>query len=637
MSYQFYLNGVLIDMPLGFESLSTTITRNEERGVTQEETAELTFIGDGYNALYELSLSNYCGVLPVKILEYCGGGYMEYLNGVILITDCEFNISKCICTATIKDNSYYSRIETNKSIGISPSIVKTKNDLDSDIIDIEFIEIFTPSTGAALGNARMYSVHSVMSKYISFMTDNEVEFRSDILLTGEFKGVMITSGLALATWNTIDDETFRLSFEKMDFQTFFKSISALLNLGWRIEYSGSTPVFRVEDSAFYYNEDISVEVDLSDDLGIVKSYFKEKIYAKVEVGSDTTEDNPTDLEFPEKIVFRGFYKEEYVILGECNTDTTLDLTSQLITSSNVIEGVTLGILTDYDNRWFIIDSDGTLATKTNWLENGQGLFYNELFNNSEVIRRHLGAIPTAIANYITDAEFLFLATLVFTYFIINSNPGAPVPFTFEPLPFTDDTPPEGNDVGNVWSVADYEFRAPLGGIYDFHVHFDFDMVPFLGFSTFQLIYKVYDEGGYTGGGLYATTSNAAFTPVVGNNVVDDYISVYLPAGYKMIVSLYTPYFDGNLNVQLPTLIECTDSTNGNGILETFDPLEYPVINYRFEQFITKAKEVTIKANTNKLIRVTDGKNLIKGWISEVKINAVTGQSIFSLISSNKIQ
>src|SRR4029078_12875721 len=99
------------------------------------------------------------------------------------------------------------------------------------------------------------------------------------------------------------------------------------------------------------------------------------------IGSSTVQ-NVTSLQFPEGIDWLGFKEEEYNVLGNCGSDTTLDLVSDYIISSNVIEDAIETPSNNYEGQFAFIEcreyhTGVHLAIQTNNLTATPPYYYNQ--------------------------------------------------------------------------------------------------------------------------------------------------------------------------------------------------------------------------------------------------------------------
>ena len=111
---------------------------------------------------------------------------------------------------------------------------------------------------------------------------------------------------------------------------------------------------RIEDLAFFYQATNSLTIRNIKDLEVTIN--RDKLFSRIDIGNETS----TTGSFPSanNNFWQVFKKEDYYIAGRSNSDTILDLTTDFITDSNVIEDVFVNANTSYDDDVFIVVGDG---------------------------------------------------------------------------------------------------------------------------------------------------------------------------------------------------------------------------------------------------------------------------------------
>lgn len=630
--YKFFFDNIQVSEPLNWDSLAFSITRdNESSGLLVQSDSDVTFGGDSYTYLYEKSLADgYCSQVTYSIYEDCtnNGDYTLTDTGIIFISDCEFELDKCVCKTKLQDDGYYSKINNNKSI--ETSVVVGKSKLGNDITPVNrfAVDFFLPASGAYGITCYCYTVFDAIRYYIDFMSDSTIDFESSILDSGgEFEGMCFTSGAELFYQ---DNAEINFTNIRRPFSEILQTVTRLFNLGWWIETnSNNRKVFRLESKDYFYSSNVAV--NLSNVKGITKSYAKEKLYATCTLGSSDVNDS-TDYSFPETIAFNGFNNEQYQMLSSCNIDTNLDLTSNVILSSNIIEACLTAADDSYNDGLFLVDVDlNTLqAVQSNWLETSLD-YYNERLTNKNVLTRSLGYVPNEIVNYLTSVSPLCLVSITSNYdllSVLNSTD------TKVPNEFDDDTTLPNNDADDVWNTTTFEFTSPLGGLYYFTSTFLTNALSGAG-GEFTILYDVYDETGYSGGNLYSTTNNAFIVPAGGIQSHTDTITVIIPQNYKMVVrTTFKRAIGGSIRIYGGSTIECTGYLNGSDNLESNDPSLFPIDRYQFEYPLSFDQITNLKDLPNSKITITNGSDYIQAWIDKIEYDRTTGLSKLQLITTN---
>ena len=198
---RFFLDGIeIVDEPKG--EVITSIKRDQVLGgFIIANDAKLSWHGDGYAHIQSvIDDTGFCGEIECQITDDCSGSVVTIFEGKIFILEIQKS-SNCIITAPLQDNSYYARINKNKSIKISIDTVKSKNDVDIEAAKENIAQMFNPTAAAGVylsAKRTIYRVYDVFKNMIAFMSDDEVGFDSNYFgINGEFEGLSVGMGLEL--------------------------------------------------------------------------------------------------------------------------------------------------------------------------------------------------------------------------------------------------------------------------------------------------------------------------------------------------------------------------------------------------------------------------------------------------------
>jgi hypothetical protein len=635
MIYRYTIDGAYYqgkDEVLGWEDITTTIKR-DKGGILITQDVKLRFKGPAYKYVYETFFSSgFCTEIQVIIEESCDNGVTFYKahEGIIKNSAIIINEKKCEAEATVTDNSFYARINNNRSIETTFA-GRTKNDFTLSPPPINRLQMFNPVDGTNATSIPAYRIEDVLRYLVSFMSDNEVDFQSDHFSTGTYKNLCITNGYAIRNAAFATDHLVTVEFGKT-----FDELHKKLNLSFNIETGGSKPLFRLENKAFFYS---NLAVASFTDVDEVKIKVKsEEIFSQINPGSETTNDGPA-LQFPEEISFEGFKNEKFFLLGQCNDlDNVLDLLSSYIISSNVIEDVLAGTNDSFDDDLFLIIceeaeiSPNTLQpTKSNWLVAAPPYYYNELLRNKAAIENYLGFIPNSISAYFGTASNQFKAIKVSDE-ALSIFP--PTLFHVVPVSFQNDSTAGGfDDGGNYDSAVTFEYTCVLGGLFSFH-----SLVNILAHGYFhaQLNIVRYDSGG-VGGGVVLNTATTGFQTfsVNGTYTLDLSTIFTCTAGDKIVVTLdYTVVFGTVFKLLAGSYFECPQAVIGSGgVVATSDPNDYKIIQMEFEYPIDAQIFRYMKANPTGKFTVTSRGKTRRGWIDNIQYKHKSTKAKIQLLTS----
>jgi hypothetical protein len=640
---QFLLDDIIFDSPKGWEDIETTIKRDfQYNAVLANQDTEVDFTGEAYDYLYtKLRTDGFCTRIKFEV-RYSTDGltYATLLRGNLFLSDIQFNERTCTATVKIEDNSYYAMINNNKGIKTPLDSGRSKNGVNIQtppVYQVDFQNIVALTIARA--NVNCYRVYDAFEYLIKFMSDGRLQFASDYLQTTAFtdplegalsgfgwKGLCITTGINIRVGTTIND----FSLSQFSFDDLWKEINRRIPLVLIVENPYSeNPTIRIEDINYQYTN--ATVFTASDVYEIISKVDTKSIYAKVNVGSKVVDNQGL---FPEQIHFFGFGPEEYIVQGECNIDTALELGTDWATSSNVIAQSLNGVQ-DYDTNLFLIETEYFSPTSgETWNFNNLGMigppvyyYFNTNLTNSYILSRYRGGIPGDLSQYTGvkgDGEFLANEP---TAYPMN------IPF-FTAMNFTNVI----FNNGGYYNGVD-RFTAPIAGVYTFNIK---STVTSAGYTSalqnlnFNIRAFIYDVGGTVqSNNIFGSnkTQNQA-NPIRSYN---DTESLILNDGWYVkffwFASASIPAITAQIEAN--SSIECLDNSIGGGIFVTVDNTDIPIYLYEMEYPMCQDDFDIIMANTVGTVQFNmSGQPYRRGWISELTYNHTRGVATIKLISKN---
>lgn len=695
--YRYYINGSLIDEPIGYDKFVTTIKRDRQiRGIVATQDGTLSFIGNGYDTLYQFKLDNgfdFTADLLIQRSDDEGNNWDDWYDGKLFISDVEFDEEKRTATTKVTDNGYYARINNNKTLGIPVYAEFSKNNTAITPCTEYDLELFEPASGTYYTVTRpvggekaftAYKVHDVLRFMVAWMSDGEVGFESTVLDdTGEFGYYALTTGRVLEngdpsivysppiSYPGVSLEAWHDSLSTITFQDALDNVCKRFNLWWTIVRSGSGLTFKLEKEEYWRN---NANLFTATNVGSLKCRTNsDLLYGKVSFGQGEV-DESIYLSFPETIEFIGFADEEFSIAGESNVaNNSLDLKTSWIASSNVIEAMLVNGLEvdrEFDSKKFIIqceDNAGALkAVQRNDIDGSGAVYYNQSLTNSEIAGRFLGSVPGDLALYLgtetgyfvargdtvltqtnisTAANFdAFLGALRFDNDYESASYVVPQVFAGSLLSETSDPDTDYGAAtvqGNPVSLANSYFTCPASGRYGFSAGAVFNWIPYSSVTsaTFKLKAYVTDNAGTY---LYDKDIASVLAADGFNNMAgscylnlnsNERVYVY---GYAIVI--HSAFTANNSSYQFfnGRYFACTSVGTGGGVYQTYDPNAIPIYNYEFDYPMTEDEFTAVRNNVAG--KITFSRNTgpqRTGWIENIKYNHSTAQAKFILASKDK--
>ena len=432
-TFEHYLNGVLIDEPIGWRDFKEIIERDEDRrfiGVKYE--GQVTFKSGGYDVLRELKAQNFCGIIPYRVFQQCGDDYQDAFAANILLTEVEWNLSRCTAAAVAADASYGTYVVNNGEIKLRPTAAQSKTGTDIAPCPYTPVYVFDPNDAAQdylnvtgipgnPGGPIMWDWKEAMDHCLQYISDGNISgITSDWYdsLEGTYintfetnKSFAVTTGALLRSPQNFGsyDQFSPSQAPEYSFNDLWQNLAKKYDLWSAMELSyDGTYRLRVEHREYFFGSQVVEDTNIQD---MTEGVDQTALYGRIKVGSEEfVRGVATDASIP-YLLLMGFTNEEYHVPIQCNTEAALDLMSDFVIDSNVIERVVVGGSEEYEENVFLIEYirapvqlSGALlgypAVKGDYIiELANPFGYNPSIINEEVIRRYttLGAVQ-----YITN-------------------------------------------------------------------------------------------------------------------------------------------------------------------------------------------------------------------------------------------
>lgn len=625
------------ETPDGWEDIVSSIKRVKElNSIFITTDADLTFRDDGYTYLKTKYDAGFCNSVEVELQELCNGVYEKFFSGIIFISSAQVDRKQCTIKIKTEDNSFYAKINNNKSLEIFPFAEQTKNSaIDTTnpqytlaACAYEKVQLFNPADGVYAGvlvnppyTGAMYPVYNLFQYLISFMSDNTIEFDSTLFgAGGDYEGLVVTVGIVLRQYlqGGTTETDFKERFQKISFQQLFTEVNKKINIGMFVDYSGVLPKIRIERRSYLQNSGTSFSALNIDELK--ESIDTDQLFGSVRLGSTTVSDKaatPTQqVSFPEDITFLGFKEEQFIVLSNCNIDKELNLVSSFIISSDIIEDCFINGESSYDDQLFFIMcnvSAGNYSAQNGVLDGQTGSFpvyYNLALNGNSVMDNYFGGIPLSIAQYLGNPDNTSLAT--------KTSNQSPVFGVYNVIQFQDDITAPNHDAGGNYNTANGRYTIPLSGAYSFVATIAEYYTPFQT-QSYPVDYFI-EQWDNAFAVLIARYPIGTINWYAGNAPIAIFGATFNAVSGQRIVTSFKEQFGFNNVVILPnSTYSCTNTIDGGGKYKDFDPSDYPVYKHAWEYPLTKDDFNFISRNqTLQLQFARSGEHHFNGWIDSVK-------------------
>lgn len=400
--YRVYLNDILQDEKdvIGIaEGAEFSIVRefgigNSEQILRDKTDVQLKFTGAAYQLFCTQRAENYCATITIRIEFSCDGSWETIFEGVINQKNVELNFNKCIANVTaIRDNSFSGLVRDYLNTDIGLYNTKTINCDDLSLISQTYTMFDDPTDPTSTKTITAFDVLDVLQYYLNYITNNQIEIRSNYLTGTELGAVRFAITTGYNMHNTAGN--YDQIFPMLSFQKVFDELRKKLKIYMGIEYDGDTPYLRIEKESYFFDDTDEVLIIAELPADVLEKLDASLFYNQINVGSSTTElQNDAVPDYPQTR-FLAWNEESYTNCGGCGgeKDSTLDLVSDFIIDSNLIyEALQEAAASDYANDdavfmfHYYIDAGERIALVTNDDLYGKDI-YNEEITNDLVVEK----------------------------------------------------------------------------------------------------------------------------------------------------------------------------------------------------------------------------------------------------------
>ena len=511
--FEHYLNGIQVDEPFGWRDFRQVYERDEDRrfiGLKYE--GEVTFAGSGYDVLRQLKADNYCGLVAYRVFQNCDGDWQEAFYANIILTEIDWNVTRCTAAVTCADSSYGSYIVNNDQIKFRPTTPKSKTGVEIGASVYDGVYVFDPN--AVIGDyinennpsnqpgpPVMWDWLEAMTHAVRFVSDGNIvgcvsdwyDTLPDDYVDNYGQKMAITTGYLLRNVNTIDAfSTFNKErAPEYNLQDLWLNVAKKYDLWSAIElYYDGTYRLRIEPRNYFFGDNALNHPWIQD---LIQTNDPAQFFGRINVGtSETIRGVKTDASMPYLLLF-GFTTENYSVPIQCNTANALDLLGDFVTDSNVFETTIIGNDDQYDEDVFLCQhwtafGGAKFATKGDFINPGVAPYqYNPDLTNEKILNRYslLGAAQFIDQNtdgFRADEPAFGPIQSVLVNPGNTFDPPSPIQHRFRydyvtpnsPNAFdTSDNYGNGTTQGTPVTLPNSRYTAPLAGYYKFQCQIPF--------------------------------------------------------------------------------------------------------------------------------------------------------------------
>jgi len=326
-AFELIFNDPIEDEPIGLKEIVTAIERDRTLdALFRESTSQITFFGDGFDSIFaEFEANGLCTEIPALVEIECsdGDGFETLFEGVIFLSDVEFDLGNNLVKATIEDVGVGQVLKNKRAVEIALNV----NDLTFSrdyLVDPRVSIDFHDRAGAYVGDSpfndkTMLNVAETFRRIIHEISGVNIEFESDFFTSGTYEFLTIQWGKVIRdALSNLDKEIAVLSFDKL-----FGEMNKVFNLAVQITFPSGVPTIKVEPKVNF--EGVASSITLDNVPNLKFTFDIERIYKTVSIGYEKVEGQDQDT-------IKGV---QYISVDEC-TQNNLELVSDMVQDSAII-------------------------------------------------------------------------------------------------------------------------------------------------------------------------------------------------------------------------------------------------------------------------------------------------------------
>jgi hypothetical protein len=466
MNFRFYLNDTLVEEPNNWQQFTETLVRDEtKRHVFFDYPISLEFIGEAYDLLDGVYQDNYDSKTQFKVIQVFDDGEELLFEAFIKTSNITFDLIREVAIAEIDDAVYQTYIFNNYSVEVGCGAETSKNGADIDSIPFIDLRLFNPVTGVYFVESyRAFDVKDAMKMLVDYVSDGTIDFQSSW-----YDNLPNNEKYCILTGIEMRENTGRTA-PIVSLESLFNELWKKYNLYLIVENPIQEPTIRLEEEAYLYG-DTTFEILNAENL--TRSIDFERLYSTISLGSNTNirERGATFL-FPYLRLF-SFCDETFNVESEINVDNELDLISDFIIDTNVIQDVLVNNDESYDEEIFLVQYEQGVANRAvagDYFDtvSPDSRLYNEQLLNANVAERFSVLGNLVLETGAVQSGFKATQNQGLTFVVDLASIGdTEIVFPEQVWQFQNDSTGDNFDIGDDYNPATGEFTADETGEHAF--------------------------------------------------------------------------------------------------------------------------------------------------------------------------
>lgn len=274
---------------------SYNIERDSDlEGVVTEYMGDVIFSKSGY--AYLSSLEGFCQEVPVLIEKFKSGKWKKYIEGVIFLSDVEFDEKKCTARATIEHKQNQSFINGKDSpVDLESATLLNVVPLPNSVVSN--VAVHDRNGNYTYTHRNVFNFGRALRMTALYATDLLVDVNPIPFSSGLFQGLAMTTGAelvdnesSLATGISVTGDPVTFSFKDL-----FSELNKILCLGWMIEEDADgVGMVRIDYKQNFFTS--TKILDLENFTEVKRKFYSDIFFRNVKIGYTLARTNSRKLE-----------------------------------------------------------------------------------------------------------------------------------------------------------------------------------------------------------------------------------------------------------------------------------------------------------------------------------------------------
>lgn len=252
-------------------------------GVITEFSGDIEFSGSGYN--YLSGLTSFCEEIPILVEKKKNGVWVPYIEGIIFLSDVEFDEKKCTAKVTIEhayNQTFINAKDTQVNLELGNQLQYALQ-LPNSIMDT--VAMHDINGNYVYTHKNVFNFNQSLRLAAIYATESLIDVNAiPFVDTAEFGGLGFATGAELSSTDTgLGSNVIVTGDGFYSFKDLFGELNKMFALGWIMETDADgVGTVRVDYKENFFLD--TVILDLDHFVNTKRKFYSEAFYRNVKIG-----------------------------------------------------------------------------------------------------------------------------------------------------------------------------------------------------------------------------------------------------------------------------------------------------------------------------------------------------------------